>query len=101
MYIYCKPIVCLVSDTTAFASNQQGGNIQSSSGVRNIQGQDILKYFAIIYVSLFFDKVSILFVIICRHQYIEVNVFYLSRQSVLRLPLIISKHFPISTNPCI
>ncbi len=48
IYIYCKPIykilfVCLVSDTTAFAANQQGGNIQSASGVRNIQGLDNFK----------------------------------------------------------
>jgi hypothetical protein len=50
IYIYCKPIhvykiifVFLVADPETFAANQQGGNIQSSSGVRNVQGLDNFK----------------------------------------------------------
>ncbi len=39
--LFYSRCICLVADPETFATNQQGGNIQSPSGVRNIQGQDI------------------------------------------------------------
>jgi hypothetical protein len=68
--LFYSRCICFFSDPETFAANQQGGNIQSSSRVRNIQGQDMLSNYLCITESVYLT----VFVIIWRHQYIQVRI---------------------------